>query len=244
MSAPLLDLLAVGAAGFFGAFVGAVAGGGVTVVLLPVLVLQVGIHQAVPITTLALVAATTSRIVVYRREIVLPVVWWFSAGSVPLTVTGTYLFTVAPPDLLTRLLGGFLLVAVVWRRLRPRPPAPFHPAWFLPLGAAFGFLTGITAAVGTLLAPFFLGYGLRKRSYVGTVGFGLLLIQAAKLAVFGGTDFLLPPVLVKGAFLLPFMVAGTLVGRKLLDRLPERAFVLLLELVMVTAGLNFVLRGA
>jgi uncharacterized membrane protein YfcA len=228
----------------FAACIGSVTGGGVTIILLPVLVLHFGIQIAMPIVTLALLAAGASRVVVYWRDLDLPVVLWFTLGSLPLTCVGAYLFTVTAPDLLTRILGGFLIGAVVYQRLFTQPLSGFASAWFLPIGAAFGFLTGISAAVGAMLAPFFLGYGLRKSAYVGTLGLNVFIIQVAKLAVFGNQDFLPPPVLLYGTLLVPFMIGGTVLGKKLLERVSEPLFVIMIEVVMVVAGLNFLIRGA
>lgn len=159
-------------------------------------------------------------------------------------MTGTFLFTITAPDLLTRLLGLLLVAAVAWRRLEPRPPARFATSWFLLLGAGYGFLSGLTAAVASMLAPFFLAYGLRKGAYVGTIGLSVFLVQLAKLTVFGGTNFLKTPVLLNGLALMPFMILGTVLGKKLLERVSERVFVIIMEVVMVTAGLVFIARGA
>lgn len=224
--------------------VGSVTGGGVTVILLPILVLHFGIQIAMPIVTLALLAAGASRVAVYRHDLDLSVVLWFTLGSLPLTCVGTYLFTITAPDILTRILGGFLIGAVLYQRLFTKPLGGFASAWFLPIGAAFGFLTGISAAVGAILAPFFLGHGLRKGAYVGTLGLNVFIIQVAKLAVFGNRDFLPPPVLLYGALLVPFMIGGTVLGKKLLERISEPLFVIMIEAVMALAGLNFLIRGA
>ena len=43
---------------------------------------------------------------------------------------------------------------------------------------------------------------------------------------------------------MPFMILGTVLGKKLLERVSERVFVIIIEVVMVTAGLVFVARGA
>ncbi len=239
-----LDAFVLIGTALFASLVGAVTGGGVTIILLPVLVLHFGIHIAMPIVTLALFAAGASRVAVYRRELDLSVVLWFTLGSLPLTCVGTYLFTITAPDLLTRVLGGFLIGAVLYQRLFTTSWSGFAAAWFLPIGAAFGFLTGISAAVGAVLAPFFLGYGLRKGAYVGTLGLNVLMIQIVKLAVFGSRDFLPPPVLLYGALLVPFMIGGTVLGKKLLERVSESLFVIIIEVVMVLAGLNFMIRGA
>ena len=240
----LLDAPLLITAALLASLISSVTGGGLTVILLPVLVLQFGIHVAMPIVTISLVAASASRVAVNRHEIALPAVAWFTLGSLPLTVAGTYLFTISPPEVLTRLLGGFLLAAVALRRMHAKPPSGFATAWFLPLGAVFGFLTGISAAVGAVLAPFFLGYGLRKGAYVGTLGLNIFMIQLAKLAVFESRNFLQPQVLVYGALLVPFMILGTMLGKKVLERVSEKIFVILIEVVMILAGLNFLLRGA
>ena len=246
MSTPLnwLDLPVLTGTALFAALVGSVTGGGVTIILLPVLVLHFGIHDAMPIVTLALFAAGASRVAVYRREIDLSVVLWFTLGSLPLTAIGTYLFTITAPDFLTRILGGFLIGAAMYQRLLSKPMRRFATVWFLPIGAAFGFLTGMTAAVAAVLAPFFLGHGLRKGAYVGTLGLNVFIIQIVKLTVFGSRDFLHPPVLLYGALLVPFMIGGTVLGKKLLERVSEPFFVIMIEVVMIVAGLNFLVRGA
>ncbi len=241
---PALTALPVlGAAAVAGAFVGAVTGGGVTAFLLPVLVLYTNIQDAVPIVTLSLVTASVSRVWFYRKQLVLPVVAWMSLGSLPATLLGAWLFTRAPAGPLTRLLGAMLLAAVVWRWARPQPPGRFGAPWFLPVGAAFGFLNGISAAVGSMLAPFFLAYGLRKGHYVGTLGLCVFLIQVAKLAVFGSMSFLRTPQIVTGLALVPCMVLGTWLGERLVTRMSERAFERIMEAVMVLAGLWFLVRG-
>ena len=114
----------------------------------------------------------------------------------------------------------------------------------MPIGAGFGFLTGISSAVGAMLAPFFLGYGLRKSAYVGTLGLNVFMIQIAKLVVFGNQDFLPPSVLIYGAVLVPFMIVGTMLGKKILERVTDSFFVVLIEVIMLLAGLNFLIRGA
>jgi uncharacterized membrane protein YfcA len=140
-------------------------------------------------------------------------------------------------------LGAFLLVVVVWRRLRAVPPKAYAPAWFLPLGVGFGFLNGLFSSVGPLMAPFFLAYGLVKDSYIGTDALITVVMQGTKLAVFGGTQFLTATVLLYGTLLMPVMFLGALVGKLLLDRLPPWVFILVIELTLIVAGLSFLVRG-
>lgn len=79
---------------------------------------------------------------------------------------------------------------------------------------------------------------------MGTLGLNVFMIQIVKLAVFGNRNFLPPSGLLYGALLVPFMIGGTVLGKKLLERVSETLFVVIIEVVMVLAGLNFIIRGA
>ena len=242
----MIDPLAIavlGATALCASLLGSVAGSGGTALLLPVTVLYFGVHQAIPILTIANLSANLSRVWFYRREVDYPVVGWFTLGSLPLVLLGTWLFTVTAPEVLTRLLGVLLISLVVWRRARPAPPALRKAVAFLPLGAAWGFLAGFISGVGPLIAPFYLAYGLMKGAYIGTDALGTVFMQITKLAVFGGRDFLHAAVLANGLALIPFMFAGAWLGTKLLDRVPEWVFAVLVEITLLVAGLNFLIRG-
>ena len=241
-----IDLPVLGAAALLSAFIGSVAGSGGSTVLLPVLVLYFGIRDAVPIITIANLSANLSRLVINRGEIVYPVVGWFTLGTVPASVLGAWLFTATPPEILTRLLGGLLISLVVWRRVRQlglSPPRSRSAAWFFPLGTLFGFLEGLMGSVGPLMAPFFLAHGLMRGAYIGTDAFVTSVMQAIKLGVFGGARLVGPGILAAGLTLVPFMVLGTMLGKKMLHRVSDSVFSILLELVLVAAGLNFLIGG-
>ena len=156
---------------------------------------------------------------------------------------GAYLFTIAAPEILTRLLGAVLIAVALWRRLRRAPPARRPVLWFLPVGVTFGFLEGIIGSAGPLMAPFFLAFGLMKGAYIGTDALATVAIQTTKLAVFGSAQLLGARELAIGLTLVPCMIAGTLLGRTFLDRVSERAFTTLVEIMLVVAGLNFLIRG-
>jgi len=245
-----IDLPVVGAAALLSAFIGSVAGSGGSTVLLPVLVLYFGIRDAVPIITIANLSANLSRSVINRGDIVYPVVGWFMLGTVPASLLGAWLFTVTSPEVLTRLLGALLISLVLWRRLRQwgiSPPARRSAAWFLPLGTLFGFLEGLMGSVGPLMAPFFLAYGLMRGAYIGTDALVTTVMQSLKLGVFagvfGGVRLVSPGILSAGLTLVPFMVLGTLLGKRMLDRVSDAVFSILLELVLISAGLNFLIGG-
>lgn len=237
------DLPLLGGAALLASLLGSVAGSGGTAVLLPVLVLYFGVRDAIPILTVANMVSNASRAAFNRREIALPVVGWFSLGAIPLALAGAALFIISPPALLTRMLGAFLIATVAWRRLRPRPPRIASAVWFAPLGAGFGLLGGLLEGVGPLMAPFFLAHGLLRGAYIGTDALATLFMQAAKLAVFSGADILTARLLASGLALAPFMVLGAWAGKLVVNRVPDRVFVVIIDATLIVAGVGFLARG-
>src|ERR1039457_6151026 len=108
-------LIVLAIVALFAATLAAVSGFGGAAVLLPVLIVVFGVREAVPILTVAQLIGNGSRIWFNRRDLNWRVVAWFALGGVPMALLGGYLFATAPVSALTRLLGAFLLLVVVWR---------------------------------------------------------------------------------------------------------------------------------
>ena len=221
----------------------AVTGFGGAAVLLPVLVAFFGVRDAVPILTVAQLVGNGSRVWFNRREVALPVAGWFAVGGVPLALAGGWLFATAPIALLTRGLGVFLLLVVVVRRTGVWKPGRLPLRSFALLGAASSFLSALVGSVGPLMAPFFLAYGLVKGAYIGTEALATVVMHVAKLAAYGGAAILTARGMLVGLALGPIMIGGSWAGKRIVDRLPERAFVLLIEITMATAGALFLIGG-
>lgn len=234
-----MSWLLLGVAALLASTVAAVAGFGGAAILLPALVAVFGVREAVPILTVAQLVGNGSRVWFNRRELVLPVVGWFALGAVPAALAGGVLFARAPLPALERLIGAFLLVTVVWRHL-PRAPTPaIGRRPFALIGAAAAFLSALVGSVGPLMAPFFLAAGLVKGAYIGTEAFATVVMHVTKLVAYREAAVLPLHAVGAGAALGPIMIGGSYLGKRILDRLPERVFVWIIEVVLVGAGLWF-----
>lgn len=228
----LASLAAFGLAGL-----SAVAGFGGGVLLLPVFTAMFGLRVAVPMLTLTQLVSNGSRVVLNRHDLRWPLIGWFALGAVPFAVAGALLVTHAPLAPLQRVLGVFLIVMVVWRRLRPHPKQPRNPV-FAGIGAAGSALLG---SVGPLTAPFFLAAGLTRAAYIGTEAASALTMHVTKLAAYGAGQLLTREVLLYGLALTPATLLGTLVGKKVVNRIIDIVFVALVELGLIVAGVFFVI---
>lgn len=127
---------------------------------------------------------------------------------------------------------------VVWRRINPHPRKPGDRA-FVGIGAASGLGSALLGSVGPLTAPFFLAYGLTRAAYIGTEAAAALTMHLTKTVAYGAGDLLTARVLLHGAALTPATLAGAWAGKKLVGRISDRVFVLLVEAGLVAAGLLF-----
>ncbi|MDE3201308.1 MAG: sulfite exporter TauE/SafE family protein [Acidobacteriota bacterium] len=240
---PLLQWPLLFLAGLVASTLAGVTGFGGAAVLLPVLVLVFGPRSAIPILTVAQLIGNGSRVWFNRGELQWRVVGWFALGGVPMALLGGYLFSVAPLPTLTRLLGGFLLLVVVLRHLPFKPVRTFPAPVFAGIGAGSSFLSALLGSVGPIMAPFFLAFGLVKGAYIGTEALSTVVMHVAKLIAYHQTAILTGRDLLIGLTFGPIMVYGSFLGKRIVDKLPERVFIAIIEIVLITAGVQFLWRG-
>ena len=205
--------------------------------MLPVLTWVFGVRDAIPILTVSQLLGNLSRVWFNRSEVEGRVVQWFALGAVPAAVVGGVVFANAPATGLSRFLGAFLLVTVLYR----------HSSWgkkfrvklrgFLPIGFSFGFLSAIVGGVGPMMAPFFLAYGLVRGAYIGTEALSTVTMHVTKLGVYGGYDLLNGRTLLIGVAIGGVMFVGSYLGKRILTVVPERAFPVIVEVALVAGGI-------
>jgi len=235
-------LLIVIPAAFFAALVASVAGTGGGVILLPVLVSAFGVREAVPLYAVILFSGNLSRVGMNWRQIDFKVVGWFVLGAVPAAVAGSWLFTRMPDTGLLRILGAFLLGSAVLRYLR-REAKPGFPAYrFLGLGVVFSTISGVVGSAGPFLAPFYLSYGLAKGAFIGTEALGTAAIHVTKLVTYQTLGVMSELIWLRGLALAPVMIAGSYMGKRIMDRLPATVFVRIVELTIAGFGVWFLLK--
>jgi uncharacterized protein len=234
-------LLVAGAA-LLASTLAAIAGTGGGIVLLPVLVAVFGVREAVPMYAVAQFIGNMSRVAFNWRRVELRVVAWFCAGAIPAAVLGAWLFTRIPDSQLLRILGGFLVASVAWRHWRKEPIAPFAVRWFAPIGAVFAVVSAVVGSAGPFLAPFYLTFGLVKGAFIGTEALATAVMHVAKLASYQGLGAISADVWLQGALIGPIMVAGSLFGMLILERLSVRHFMWVVEAAILGFGLWFLVK--
>ena len=115
--------------------------------------------------------------------------------------------------------------------------------WFTPIGAVANFLSALVGSVGPLVAPFFLAFGLTKGAYIGTEALAAVIMHLTKVATYGGANLLSVKSVGIGLMLGTVLILGNYFGKRLVDKVSGRVFVVIIEITLVVVGLYFLCFG-
>lgn len=225
----------------FGAWLAATvsgaAGFGGALLLLPVLTYTIGAKAAVPILTLAQLCGNGSRAGFGWKEIRWRPALLFSMGAVPAALLGSWLFVALPSTIVLRVIGVFLLLVVALRHTRLGKRA-VPEKLLAPAGAGVGFLSAVAGSAGPLGAVVFLSLQLPAGAYVASEAVTAVLMHITKTAVYGRYAGMNATDWTAGLAMGAAMVLGSWTGRKFIERLPEKGFSTLVEVLLVVAALS------
>ncbi len=232
----LLVWLGTAVVAFLASTLSGIAGFGGALIFLPFLIAMYGVRASVPILTVSVLLGNASRVYFNRRELDLKLVAWFSAGSLPLALAGSFVYVALPTFWIKKGIGIFLIIAVIIKKLHK--DFQLKKPWiFLPLGAVTGFLSALMGGVGPVSSPFFLAYGLTKESFVGTEALCAVGMHLVKSIAYNRLNILNQRELLAGLSFGIVMSFGSYVAKKVLERISREAFLALVELMLVGIGI-------
>jgi len=232
----LLQALVLGFLGLGAGVMGGVIGFGTTIILMPALVYFYGPIQAIPVIALVATVANLSRIFLWWSVINWKVCFVYSITAIPAVILGVNTLVTLNDRLVEITLGLFLILLIPIRRWM-RQKNFYLKLWQMSLvGAGIGYLTGIVATTGAINTPFFLAFGLSKGAFLGTEAASTLSILFTKGITFHQLGFLNATAMIQGLLIGSCVLVGSIFSKKIVLALPEKKFLLLMELVMLISG--------
>jgi len=234
----LLQALVLGTLGLGAGVLGGVIGFGTTIILMPALVYFYGPIQAIPVIALVATVANLSRIFLWWSVINWKVCLVYSITAIPAVILGVNTLVALNDRLVEITLGLFLILLIPIRRWM-RKQNFYLKLWQMSLvGAVIGYLTGIVATTGAINTPFFLAFGLTKGAYLGTEAASTLSILFTKGITFHQLGFLNTTAIIQGLLIGSCVLVGSIFSKRIVLALPEKKFLLLMELVMLISGVS------
>ncbi|MCS6833810.1 MAG: TSUP family transporter, partial [Flammeovirgaceae bacterium] len=136
-------------------------------------------------------------------------------------------------------IGIFLILLVVYRRTNIKKIALGDKGMLLG-GGLTGFLSGVAGSAGPLGAAFFLGLNLSPTTYIASEAFTALVMHLVKTLVYNTFLLVGQTELFYGVFIGLAMVIGSWTGKRIVEKLSRKAFVLLVEILLVISGVQLI----
>jgi uncharacterized protein len=222
----------------------AVTGFGIGSFLTPLLALQVDTRLAVTAISVPHVVGTALRFWLLSGGVDRKVFWSFGLTSAAGGLTGALLQKWSSNRWLTILFGGLLLFASVseFTGLARKMRFKGRVAWVA--GALSGLLGGLVGNQGGLRSAALLGFDLSKTSFVATATAVGLVVDGARMPVYLATQSReMSTMWIAIAIATAGVVLGTLVGSRVLARIPDVWFHRVLAIVLAGLGIAMVMRG-
>lgn len=224
--------------------VASVAGFGIGSLLTPLLAVPLGTKLAVAAVSIPHLLGTALRFSMLREHVDRKVFLRFGLMSAAGGLAGALLNLRFGAVGLTFVFGAVLCLAGLMeltglaRRLRFGRKA----AWAA--GGASGLLGGLVGNQGGIRSAALLGFNVSKESFVATSTAVGLLVDGARMPVYLATEG--AELWARRSLILTAaagVVAGTLLGRKVLSGIPESRFRRVVAVLVLALGLSMLLRG-
>ena len=214
-----------------------VAGGGGSLLLVPVLNWLIGIQQTAPVLNLGTLIGRPSRLVIFWRHIQWRVVAYYAPAAIVGAWLGGWLFANFRLEWL-QIGVGLFLISTVWQyRFGKRERSfPMRLGWFVPLGLLVSVLGTIIGALGPVLNPFYLNLGLDKEDLVATKTANSFLMGLSQLGSYTFFGLLTGELWVYGIALGIGATVGNLIGKRFLTGMKSLTFRRMLLAFMFVSG--------
>jgi uncharacterized membrane protein YfcA len=213
-------------------------GGGI--VMASILAHLVGIKAAVAIMTVALIFSHLSRAIMYASETDWSIARRVLIFGCPTIVIGAIVFARISPTTIAIVFAAFLTLSFPLKYWARRHEIHTGPRLLAGASMVWGMLAGNVIGPGFFLAPFLLGTGMSRLTFVGTLATVTLVMNVLKLSVFGATDLVSRDFLFLGAAIGVITIPGNWFGRSILERLKDNNHRMIIDIFTVLMIINFI----
>jgi uncharacterized protein len=228
---------------FAGGAIAAISGFGIGSVLTPVISTYTDTKLAVAIVSIPHFVGTVVRFIPLRKQVNRYLAITFGAASAIGGLTGAVLNAYARGPVFRYVLGVLLIFAGLSGITGLAERLELKGIWKWVGGFASAAFGGLVGNQGGIRSAAMLGFNLSKKSFVATATAIALVVDGVRMPVYFATQqdriFQSWPIVVLATI---GVIAGTLLGTRLLARIPERTFKLVVSLLVLGLGVLMIFR--
>jgi len=157
-------------------------------------------------------------------------------------VAGYFVMRVISDEQLKPIIGVIVvtMLAVNWWRNRKGEANGIPTQWWF--AVVMGFLAGLTTmmanAAGPVMIMYLLAMRLPKVEFVGTSAWFFFIVNWLKVPFSVQLGLITPDSIKLGLFMLPFIIAGAVLGIAALRKMPQRVFEVTIQVLALAAAIK------
>jgi uncharacterized protein len=232
-----ITLLAILAGG-----IGTLTGFGTSTIMVPALLFFLPLHQTLLLVGVIHWFGDIWKIIFFRKGFDWKLILAFGITGIAASYLGASIVFSISDRILARILGGFLIAYVLFIFFKPKFRLTKNTPAALSGGALSGFFAGIFGVGGAIRGAFLTAFDLPKAVYISTAGVIALFIDTTRIATYILNGVTLSSQLL-WSFLLfvPASFLGAWVAKKIVDRISQKRFRIIIAVFLLLAGLKFLI---
>jgi len=237
-------LLFIGVASLLTAILHGAVGMAGGILMAAILAHVIGIKVAVPVMTVALILSHLSRAIMYSKDTDWAIARRVLLFGCPTIVIGALIFGRISPTTIAIVFAAFLTLSFPVKYWARRHDIKTGPKLLAAASSVWGMLAGNVIGPGFFLAPFLLGTGMNRLTFVGTLATVTLVMNVLKAGVFGATALMDLQILMLGSTIGLITIPGNWIGRSVLKRLKDSDHRVAIDVMTAILIVNFIYLAA
>ncbi|MEX1012668.1 MAG: sulfite exporter TauE/SafE family protein [Waddliaceae bacterium] len=222
--------------------VGTLTGFGTSTIMVPVLLLFFPIAPTLLFVGIIHWFGNIWKIAFFKEGVRWSLIFSFGISGVILSFLGARLVFSVSNALLSQVLGGFLILYVVFLFFNPSFKFKQNTLTAATGGAFSGFFAGIFGVGGAIRGAFLSVFDLPKAVYIATSGAIGLVIDTTRIITYVNEGATIPSHLTFGLLIfIPASFLGAQLAKKIVHRIPQNQFRMVIALFLLLIGFKMVL---
>ncbi len=243
----MIDIFSVAAA-FLAGLIKTTFGVGAGVFLTPILSLSMDAKVAVALMAPMMLLSDISTAGLHWKKWHVDHIKVLIPGGIIGVAVGSYYLSWASPGVTRTTIGVIAIIFSTLQIIRQKKSEFFTSLKLKPYhGALISVLAGASSAVahsgGIIVSIYLVTLGMTKHAFVATLVLFLLVGDVLKMILFFNMKILTTALLIKGIILTPALFLGSWLGAKIINKLTDQQFIIIINVLIFISGLFLVLKN-
>ncbi len=182
------------------------------------------------------------KVIFFKKGLNWKLILFFGIPGILFSYLGATLSVGSPEALLKRFLGGFIVLYVFYLFRKQSWKIPASDRTSIIGGSLSGYFAGIFGVGGAVRGAFLSAFNLPKEMYIFTSGMIALFIDVTRITTYLTDGTRLPGNLaLLLLILIPLSFLGAFIAKKIVDRVPQNYFRMVIAVLLGLIALKFLL---